>query len=83
MVSDSLSAPLCMFRRDPSLNMARFYRVEILTDLFGQILLERSWGRVGSTGRSRAVPFPSTRLAEEQALKLIHMKERRGYRRPT
>ena len=83
MVSGSLVAPLCMFRRDPSLNMARFYRVEILTDLFGQTMLERTWGRIGGWGQSRVVSYPSTRSAEEAAYELIQAKERRGYRRPT
>jgi len=78
---DALPEPICIFRRDPSLNMARFYRVEIQTDLFGQTILERTWGRIGSRGRTRLISYPSTVLAEQAASKLIHAKERRGYRR--
>lgn len=37
------------YRIDPDQNMARFYRVEILFDLFGDIIVERRWGRIGGT----------------------------------
>ena len=59
--------------------MARFYRVEILTDLFDQTILEQTWGRIGSRGQRRMVAYSSTRSAEEAATKIIHAKERRGY----
>lgn len=81
MVPDILPEPLCMFRRDPSLNMARFYRVEVSTDLFGQAIMERTWGRIGGRGQSRVISYPSARAAEAAAFKLIHAKEQRGYRR--
>ena len=78
---ESPPAPLCMLRRDPSLHMVRFYRVEILTDLFGQTVLERGWGRIGSRGQIRLISYPSPLSAQEAASKLIQAKERRGYRR--
>lgn len=81
LIMDALPEPLCIYRRDPSLNMARFYRVEIVTDLFGQTILERTWGRIGGRGQTRLVSYPSTVLAEQAASKLMRAKERRGYRR--
>lgn len=38
-------------------NMARFYRIEVLQDLFGMVTLERSWGRIGSRGQRLCCPI--------------------------
>ena len=67
---DILPDPICIFRRNASLNMARFYRVEIRKDLFGQTTLERTWGRIGGRGQSRLNSYPSTHSAEQAASKL-------------
>lgn len=69
-----------LHRTDPDLNMARFYRVEILPDLFGAIIVERRWGRIGGRGQSRTASFLTTPFAEAAASGLIRSKERRGYR---
>ena len=65
---------------DPDRNMARFYRVEVLPDLFGDIIVERGWGRIGGRGQFRAASYRSTSLAEAAASALLSAKERRGYR---
>lgn len=64
---------------DPAQNMARFYRVEVLTDIFGEITVERRWGSIGGRGQFRMASYPSTSLAEAAASGLIRSKERRGY----
>lgn len=69
-----------LYRVDPDLNMARFYRVEVLPDLFGDIIVERGWGRIGGRGQFRAASYRSTSLAEAAASALLSAKERRGYR---
>ena len=69
-----------LYRVDPDLNMARFYRVEVLPDLFGDIIVERRWGRIGGRGQFRAASYRSTYLAEAAASALLSAKERRGYR---
>lgn len=68
-----------LHRIDPDQNMARFYRVEMLADLFGVITLERRWGRIGSRGQYRTASYPSRALAETAAQGLIRRKTRRGY----
>ena len=80
LTMDILPDPICIFRRDPSLNMARFYRVEIRKDLFGQTTVERTWGRIGGRGQSRLTSYSSTHSAERAASMLVQEKERRGYR---
>ena len=69
-----------LYRVDPDLNMARFYRVEVLPDLFGDITVERHWGRIGGRGQSQSASYQSTFLAEAAASELVRAKERRGYR---
>jgi predicted DNA-binding WGR domain protein len=69
-----------LYRVDPDLNMARFYRVEVLPDLFGDVVVERRWGRIGGRGQFRASSYRSTSLAEAAASALLRAKERRGYR---
>lgn len=69
-----------LYRVDPDLNMARFYRVEVLPDLFGDIIVERRWGRIGGRGQFRAASYRSTSLAEAAVSALLIAKERRGYR---
>ncbi|PZQ96179.1 MAG: WGR domain-containing protein [Cereibacter sphaeroides] len=68
-----------LHRIDPSRNMARFYRVEMLYDLFGAITVERCWGRLGTHGQVRVASFASDRVATETAAKLVGAKIRRGY----
>lgn len=67
-----------LHRVDPDLNMARFYRVEVLADLFGDPIVERRWGRIGGRGQFRTASYRSTSLAEAAASELLHAKERRG-----
>lgn len=68
-----------LHRVDPDLNMARFYRIEVLPDLFGEVIVERRWGRIGSRGQRRTASYRSTSSAEAAASRLIRAKERRGY----
>ena len=72
-----------LHRVDPDLKMARFYRVEVLPDLFGEVIVERRWGRIGGRGQCRAASYATTSLAEAAASRLIGAKERRGYRQPS
>lgn len=69
-----------LHRIDPDLNIARFYRVEVTPDLFGQVKVERRWGRIGGRGQCRMASYPSILSAEEAASVVIRAKERRGYR---
>ena len=42
---------------DRTRNIARRYRIESTRDLFGSFIVDLSWGRIGSIGRSRRVSF--------------------------
>lgn len=70
-------------RCDPSRNMARFYRLELCQTLFGEVVLIRRWGRIGSAGRSREVIVSNGEAAFDfHAItrETLRRKIRRGYR---
>ena len=50
-------------RVDPSVNMNRFYSVELTKDLFGHIGVHRQWGRFGTWGR---IGMTGSRLKPKQ-----------------
>ena len=68
-----------MRRIDPSLNMNRFYSVELTNDLFGQHGIHRQWGRFGTWGRDRHDWYASKTEAEFALSDLIKQKLARGY----
>ena len=38
---------------DPAKNIARYYRMSVLPNLFGEWTLHREWGRIGRGGQTR------------------------------
>ena len=69
-----------LHRIDPEQNMARFYRVEVLPDLFGEFVVERRWGRIGGRGQFRLASYSTTFSAAAAASALVRAKQQRGYR---
>jgi predicted DNA-binding WGR domain protein len=76
--AESIDA-LTLKRIQPERNMRRFYRMEVVTDLFGTILLLRRWGRIGTDGRLRCDPYPDVAAALGALTTLAERKRRRGY----
>jgi predicted DNA-binding WGR domain protein len=68
-----------LYRIDPNQAHAPLLSDGRATDLFGQWCLTRAWGRIGSNGQSRIVPFPAPEEAVAALGKQRHLKERRGY----
>jgi predicted DNA-binding WGR domain protein len=66
-------------RCNPEKNMARYYRLEIECDLFGQLLARRTWGRIGRGGQSRCTPVASLEEAWAELRLWETRKRRRGY----
>jgi predicted DNA-binding WGR domain protein len=67
-------------RVDPELRIAQFYSLMIERDLFGTIMLVRSWGRIGTRGSELVQVFATEREAAEALEVLARAKRRRGYR---
>lgn len=66
-------------RRDPSRNLARFYRMLIVPTLFGEWVLLREWGRIGRGGTVRADPYPTVGAALLAMQTVVRDKLRKGY----
>ncbi len=70
-----------LYRIDTGKHMHRYYRMDVQPDLFGQWCLMREWGRIGSSGHTCSVPFPTPHEAQAALDKQRRAKERRGYDR--
>lgn len=73
------AAPMELRRIDPSRNMSRFYRLDVVSDLFGGFLLMKQWGRIGTRGRVVAERHDSRAVAIHALHELAKRKKRRGY----
>ena len=84
-MAEPLQLPLfpdraALIRVWPNRGEARFYRLEVWPDLFGRALLVRHWGQLGTPGRHRRDPHPDPGAALNALARLLHAKQRRGYR---
>ncbi|MBV9505009.1 MAG: WGR domain-containing protein [Acidobacteriia bacterium] len=70
---------IVLYQVDASKHMYRYCRLDVQPDLFGQWCLMREWGRIGNTGQTRAVPFPTQDEAIAALNKQRRAKERRRY----
>lgn len=73
---------LVLERREPAVDMARFYVLSIEETLFGDTALVREWGRIGTAGRRRMDLFERRAQASEALELWLGRKVRRGYRPP-
>ena len=72
-------SPFYAERLDPARNMARFYALELSEDLFGQIWLERRWGRIGTLGQMKLELIEKDVDPSKRIDALARQKTRRGY----
>lgn len=66
-------------KRVPAQNLARFYRMEVLPNLFGSWTLYREWGRIGQGGQVRMEWFEDKEQAIVVLVTIESIKRRRGY----
>lgn len=66
-------------RIDPEANMARFCCIDVAATLFGDVAVLRSWGRIGTHGRTSIETCASAEDAELAAFRTLRQKMRRGY----
>ncbi|MDH3770991.1 MAG: WGR domain-containing protein [Nitrospirota bacterium] len=64
---------------EPDAHKQRFYLMRTLPNLFGEGLLLREWGRIGSPGQIRIDWHPTEGDAINALAKLTQQKQRRGY----
>ena len=78
---DKLTGPSVVLDRiRPAQNRRRFYAASVTADLFGNILLFRNWGRIGTAGRVRFDLCSGTTEAKTAFDELARTKHRRGYK---
>jgi predicted DNA-binding WGR domain protein len=75
-----MTTAITLFRTDPPRNMCRFYRLDVQRDLFGAWCVMREWGRIGSSGQLRSVPYANEPKARQALDRQRRRKEARGYR---
>ncbi|NJN35733.1 MAG: WGR domain-containing protein [Nitrospiraceae bacterium] len=68
-----------LHRIDPKANMARFYCIDVAATLFGDVSVFRTWGRIGTHGRTSIETCDSAEVAEKAASQTLRQKMRRGY----
>ena len=78
-LSDEKREPLYLRRVDDSRNMWRFYKLCLQPTLFGEVMLVRNWGRVGTNGQVKFETFEAAEDAEKVLNRIERSKRRRGY----
>lgn len=71
--------PVHLHRVNAEANMARFYHVDIAPTLFGEVSVLRSWGRIGTHGRTSVETCATPAEAETAAAQTLRQKVLRGY----
>lgn len=66
-------------KRIPAKNVARFYRLAVLPNLFGEWTLYREWGRIGQGSMIRLDCFATQEKALAALSALEARKRQRGY----
>ena len=66
-------------KRQPAQKMARFYRMSVMPNLFGEWTLYREWGRIGQGGQVRMDWFEDENQAVAALVTLETSKRQRGY----
>jgi predicted DNA-binding WGR domain protein len=69
-----------LIRIDPEKNMARFYKLDVQPNLFGQWSIVREWGRIGRAGTIRVETHESRGGADMALISKWAMKRKWDYR---
>ena len=68
-----------LHRIDPEASMARYYIVDVAPTLFGEVSVLRTWGRIGTNGRTTIETCESADDATKAAARTLRQKIGRGY----
>jgi predicted DNA-binding WGR domain protein len=77
--SDGAETTLRLRRVRPERNERRFYAMIVTADLFGDTVLLRNWGRIGTGGRIRWDLCADRLSAAARLHALAQRKRKRGY----
>ena len=68
---DIADLAIALEARNPMRNLARRWSVQVSRDLFGWIVIERSWGRIGTRGQRRRDAFANDEEARRFVRKML------------
>ena len=66
-------------RHDATLNMARYYRLTVEKNLFGEFSLVRTWGRIGKRSQEKIELHITEQDAQVAMARKVQQKQRKGY----
>lgn len=66
--------PIELVARDPAQCIHRRWRVAAVRDLFGTLLIETQWGRIGSSGQSLVRAFTDEAVAHAYVSALLRRR---------
>jgi predicted DNA-binding WGR domain protein len=66
-------------RHDATLNMARYYRLTVEKNLFGEFSLVRTWGRIGKRSQEKIELHITEQDAQVAVARKVQQKQRKGY----
>lgn len=68
--------PIELTARDPARGIARRWRVVVYRDLFGTLLVETQWGRIGRAGQRLVRAFADENAALAHVRRLLARRAR-------
>lgn len=74
--SEPSSVTLYLEARDASRNLARRYSIAVSKDLFGVMVVDLSWGRIGCAGQQRRHSFDHADEAERFVALVLRQRAR-------
>lgn len=66
-------------KREPDKKMQRFYAMHVSRSIFGDWVLDREWGRIGSPGTVREEWFDTEEEALAKESTIFTQKSKKGY----
>ncbi|HWU01294.1 MAG TPA: WGR domain-containing protein [Novosphingobium sp.] len=75
-MKQALSIPFALHleARDPARNIARRYAISVSRDLFGAVVVELAWGRIGARGTRRRHAFAHGADARRFVLQVLRRR---------
>jgi predicted DNA-binding WGR domain protein len=77
--AESVQLPIRLTNVDQSRNRQRFYELHFQQDLFNQLTLVRTFGRIGMAGRVFSRAYPDEASLRKEVERLIRRRLQHGY----
>lgn len=72
--ADLLPNPVELIALDPARNIRRRYSITVSIDLFGMIVVESRWGRIGARGQAQRHAFADRASADRYIAALLRKR---------